>query len=204
MKKQEFLDILKKRLSHLPKQELAERLLFYSEMLDDRMEEGLLEEEAVASIGTLDEIVSQALAEQPLGKREKRQRKTWETVLLWVGSPIWFALGIAGLAVVFSLAVAGIAVVFSVYVVMWAVIVSLWAVFGALIGCAFAGVVSAVVFACSGWALTGVAMLSAGLVCCGLSVFFFYGCKVAGKGAVWLTKKIPLWSRNCFKKKERV
>lgn len=204
MKKQEFLDILKKRLSHLPKQELAERLVFYSEMLDDRMEEGLSEEEAVASIGSLDEIVSQTLTDIPSIKRPKKEWKTWKTVLLAIGSPLWFVLGVAGLAVVFSLAVAGFAVIFSIYVVMWAVIVCLWAVFGALAGCALAGVVSAIFLICTGSALTGVAMLAAGLVCCGLSVFFFYGCKVAGKGAVWLTKKMPSWIKNCFKKKEEV
>ena len=45
MKKQTFLDMLKKRLSGLPKQEIAERLTFYNEMIDDRMEEGMSEEE---------------------------------------------------------------------------------------------------------------------------------------------------------------
>ena len=56
MNKQEFLDRLRKGLSGLPQAEREERLLFYSEMIDDRMEEGLTEEEAVAALGSLEEI----------------------------------------------------------------------------------------------------------------------------------------------------
>ncbi len=41
MTKQEFIAELRKGLSGLPKKELEERLTFYSEMIDDRMEEGL-------------------------------------------------------------------------------------------------------------------------------------------------------------------
>lgn len=37
MRKWEFLSTLKNRLSGLPKQEVEERLNFYSEMIDDRM-----------------------------------------------------------------------------------------------------------------------------------------------------------------------
>lgn len=47
MNKQEFLVKLRKGLSGLPKEDIEERLTFYSEMIDDRMEEGLSEEEAV-------------------------------------------------------------------------------------------------------------------------------------------------------------
>lgn len=41
MNKNEFLSALKARLSALPPNELEERLEFYSEMLEDRIEEGL-------------------------------------------------------------------------------------------------------------------------------------------------------------------
>ena len=61
MNKQEFLTELKKALSPLSKADLEERLSFYSEMIDDRMEEGLSEEEAVAAIGSPDEIAAQII-----------------------------------------------------------------------------------------------------------------------------------------------
>ena len=61
-------------------------------MLDDQMEEGLSEEEAVAAVGPVDEIVRQIIADTPLAKlakermRPRRQLKAWEIVLLVLGS----------------------------------------------------------------------------------------------------------------------
>ena len=51
MTKLKFLLLLNERLSHLPSKEVEERLAFYSEMIEDRMEEGLSEEEAVSEVG---------------------------------------------------------------------------------------------------------------------------------------------------------
>ena len=93
-------------------------------MLDDQMEEGLSEEEAVAAVGPVDEIVRQIIADTPLAKlakermRPRRQLKAWEIVLLVLGSPLWLSLGLAAIAVIFAF-----------YVVLWSVSVSLWAVF---------------------------------------------------------------------------
>ena len=56
MTKQEFLDRLRRSLAGLPLEDAEERLAFYDEMIDDRMEEGLAEEEAVSSFGTPEEI----------------------------------------------------------------------------------------------------------------------------------------------------
>ena len=59
-----------------------------------------------------------------------------------------------------------------------------------------------IAFACNGNVLTGVAMIGAGFVCAGLSVFMFYGCRAATKGVLMLTKKLAVWTKNCFIKKE--
>ena len=58
MNKQEFVERLRKGLSGLPQDDIEERLTFYSEMIDDRMEEGLSEEEAVGEIGSVDDAVT--------------------------------------------------------------------------------------------------------------------------------------------------
>ena len=76
MSKQEFLAQLRKGLSGLPQDDIEERLTFYSEMIEDRMEDGLSEDEAVSSVGSVDEIVSQAVAETPLMKTSKEKRKS--------------------------------------------------------------------------------------------------------------------------------
>ena len=197
MTKLEFILSLRDRLSGLSQDEVSERLSFYSEMIEDRMEEGLSEQEAVSQIGSVQEIAAQISAEIPLVKiakhklEPKRRLKAWEIILLVLGSPIWLSLIIAALAVVFAL-----------YVSMWSVIVSLWAAFGSLVGGAVGAVASAVGLACSGNYLAAAAMIGAALVCAGLSVFLFFGCNAASKGAVLLTKKTILWLKNLLIKKE--
>lgn len=68
MGKQEFLDELRKGLSGLPRSDMEERLTFYGEMIDDRVEDGLTEDEAAAGIGTVNEVISQITAEIPLSR----------------------------------------------------------------------------------------------------------------------------------------
>ena len=90
MNRVEFILSLQDRLSALPRKELEERLAFYNEMIDDKIEDGLSEEEAVAQIGSIDEIVSQIIAETPLTTlvkekmKPKKGLKAWEIVLLAV------------------------------------------------------------------------------------------------------------------------
>ncbi len=196
MSKQEFLAQLRKGLSGLPQDDIEERLTFYSEIIDDRTEEGLSEEDAVSEIGSVDTIISQIVADTPLTKliKEKTPKKrlsVWEIVLLALGSPIWISLLIAAFAVILSL-----------YISLWAVIISFWAVFGSFIGCAFGSMIAAIVFAVGEKGITGIAMASAGLVCAGLSIFLFYGCKGATNGTLLLTKKIFLGIKRSFLKKE--
>lgn len=197
MRKQDFLSQLRKELTGLPQHDIEECVTFYREMIEDRMEEGLSEEEAVSSVGPVAEIVTQTVADTPLTKiaRErispKRQMKAWEILLLVLGSPIWFSLGIAAVAVVFSL-----------YISMWSVIVSLWAVFGSLAACALSGIAAGILFACHGNTLSGTAIVGMGILCAGLSIIMFCGCNAATKGIVLLTKKSALWTKHRFMKKE--
>lgn len=197
MRKYEFLDALKARLSGLPKQESEERLNFYSEMIDDRIEEGLTEEEAVSEIGSVDEIAEPIIADIPFAKiakekiKPKRRLRAWEITLLILGSPIWLSLAIAAFAVILSL-----------YAVLWSVIISLWAIFASVAACAPCGVAVGVVFIATGNLLTGIAMIGASLVCAGLAIFLFLGCAAATKGTVLLTKRIALGIKKRFVKKE--
>ncbi len=197
MSKQEFLAELRKGLSGLPQDDIEERLTFYSEMLDDRIEEGLSEEEAVLAIGDVEEIVGQTVADIPFAKiakeriKPKRQLKAWEIVLLALGAPIWLSLGVAAAAVILAL-----------YISLWAVIVSLWMVFGALAVCAVGSVPVCIIFTAGGNFFSGVAMLAAGIVCAGLSIFLFYGCKEASRGILMLTKKITILIKSCFIRRE--
>ena len=197
MRKQEFLDELKNKLSGLPRQDVDERLTFYSEMIDDRIEEGLSEEAAVSDIGSVDEIAEQIVADIPLSKiakekiKPKRRMRVWEIILLAIGSPIWLALLIAVIAVLIAL-----------YAVIWSVVASLWAVFASLIAVALVGITGGVLLAVFGNALSGVALIGASIVCAGLSILMFFGCRAATKGVAKLTKYSVLGIKKCFVSKE--
>ena len=70
MTKKEFITELRKKLSKLPSREAAERLTFYSEMIDDRIEDGVSEEVAVASVGTPRDITAQIISERRSQKKK--------------------------------------------------------------------------------------------------------------------------------------
>lgn len=116
--------------------------------------------------------------------------ETWEIVLLSLGSPIWLSILIAIISVIFSL-----------YISLWAVIISLWAVFGSVVACAFCGIASGSVLIFTEHTLTATAMIGAALVCAGLSIFFFFGCKLATEGMILLTKKCVLAIKDKIVKK---
>ncbi|MBR6593990.1 MAG: DUF1700 domain-containing protein [Clostridia bacterium] len=197
MNKKEFLECLSRGLSALPKEETEERLNFYSEMIDDRMEEGLSEEEAVAAVGSAEDIAAQIVKESSLENtdnedfEQKRRLKAWEIALLVIGSPIWLSLGIAALAILVSL-----------YAVIWAVVVSLWAAFASFAACFVGGLAAGTVLLVGGKGISGMAMLGAGLVCAGLAVFGFYASVGATKGTLMLTKKCALWVKERFDRKD--
>ena len=199
MNRQEFLGRLDSGLAGLPQEDIAERLAFYNEMINDRMEDGLTEEEAVAAIGPVEEIVSQIIAETPLPKlvreriRPKRQLQVWEIVLLILGSPLWIPLLIAFFAVVLSL-----------YIVIWAVIFSLWVVFAAIAVSSLACFGASVWLIFRGGLIPASGAFGACLVLAGLAVFLFFACTALTKGAAILTKKIALGVKSLFIRKEKL
>lgn len=197
MGKEAFLEQLRKCLRGLPQKDLEEQLAFYREMIDDRIEEGLTEEEAVSAVGSVEAIAAQTVAEIPLTKlakeriKPRRQLRVWEIILLVLGSPIWLSLLISALAVVLSL-----------YISLWAVVISLWAVFVSLIACGVAGILVGIGFVCVGKIPSGIAVIGGAFVCGGLAIFLFYGCCLATKGTVLLAKMFLLWIKRCFIRKE--
>ena len=198
MNKQEFISELEKALAGLPKDDVLERLSFYGELIDDRVEDGLSEEEAVAEAGPADEVAKQILADIPLQKlvRERitgrRRMGAWEIILLVLGFPLWFPLLVVALVLVLC-----------AYVVIWVLVVCLWAVFVSFIAGAVCGVAGGVIDFFRGYRREGVMIIGAGLLFAGLSVFMFFACRAATKGAAKLTKKIALGIKSLFVRKEK-
>ena len=192
MKRQEFLDELKKALWAIPEADQQRSCDYYAEMIDDRMEDGLSEEEAVAAIGNLDEIVNQILSESPRPPQvvqtaapEKKRISTWLIVLLVLGFPVWGAIVISVGAVVLS-----------VWVSLWSVVVSLYATTFAL-GVSALGCIFGSFFMIGGGAIVA---WGAALVCAGLTILLFLLSNLAAKAMVKLTK---LTWNAIFRRKER-
>lgn len=199
MDKRLFIDTLRIRLSGLPQDDIERSIEFYSEMIDDKIDEGLSEEEAIFQIGAIDDIVSQIMADIPFSKlvrekvKPKRALKGLEITLLILGSPIWLSILIAVLALIIS-----------AYAVIWSLVISLWAAELGVIGCSIGGVLSTAIFVAQGNSWTAICMLGAGLVAMGVGILLFFGCKLTTKGVLILTKKILISIKSCFIKKENV
>ena len=202
MKKKEFLEKLRASLWALPEADKQRSVDYYTEMIDDRMEDGLSEEEAVAAIGDLDEIVKQILTETPRPpatvkkeqKQEKRGLEAWMIVLLVLGSPVWVPL-----------VASAVGTVISIYVSLWSVVITLYAVALAL-ALAAIGCILGSFFMIGGFPEAMVAW-GAALLCAGLGILLFLLSNLAAKGMVKLTKLI--WDtgkkiyKSIFKGKEQ-
>lgn len=196
MNKHDFLAKLRKKLSDLPQDEVLERLNFFSEMIEDRIEEGLSEKEAVASVGRVHEIAAQILSETSgegvfRNKDEKNRVKLLEIILLVLGSPLWLSLVLAAFSIVLSL-----------YAVLWSLVVFIWAVFVSLAASSLGFALAGFKFIFSGFGFSGAALIGSGLILVGLSIFCYFASLYASKAVILLTKKIFLWISKFFVKKE--
>ena len=67
MKKNEFLDALRRRIAALPAEDIERSLDYYSEIIDDCMEDGMTEDEAVEQVGSVEQAAANILDEMPAG-----------------------------------------------------------------------------------------------------------------------------------------
>ena len=197
MDKKEFLAKLQSCLYGLPQKDIWQWLDYYGEMIDERIEEGVSETDAVAAMGAPQEITKKILEEIPMltlvkeRVKPKRALRAWEIALLIVGSPIWLSLLVATLAVVVSL-----------YAVLWSVWIAFCAVAVAFFGGAVGGVVLAVVAFLQANGSVGVVYIGGAAVLLGLGVLTFYACGYLWKGIRIVSKKTWLFIKSCFVKKE--
>lgn len=149
MRREEFLDTLKKRLSRLPEDELKNVLDYYNEIFLDAGEEN--EEQTAKNLGSIDDIVRQIYADNDISPDgdaefipkafEKRYDESetrandssqkengmsfgGKLLLVIILFPIWFPVIAAVSAVLFSVAVIFIAVGFSLGIAGIALIVA--------------------------------------------------------------------------------
>jgi uncharacterized membrane protein len=58
MTKSEFLNQLRSRISNLPPDEVERTISYFTEIIDDRIEDGMSEQEAVAGMESIDTIIA--------------------------------------------------------------------------------------------------------------------------------------------------
>lgn len=181
MTKAEFLAAIREKIGALPPNDIQKSLEYYAEMIDDRMEDGFSEEEAVREIGDPEEIARQILLDTPLPKLVKatakpsRALRAWEIVLLILGFPLWGPLLLAAIIVIFSL-----------FIVLFALAIALLAVVFSLLVSGVAGIAAGFAAILFGEAPAALFTIGCGFLLLGISLpLCILGCfvvKAIGKG----------------------
>ena len=197
MNKEQFLQQLAYHIAGLPQSDVMHWLEYYDDMLDDRIEDGMSEEDAIAALGEPLQIARQILAETPITRLVKERLKpqkslpVWALILLILCSPMWL-----------SLVVAAVAVVLSVFVSLWAGMISLYAVELSLAACAFGGLGLSIVEFCVAAPLLGVLFLGGALACAGLAFLAIPLCKQLTLLLLKACKGFWLFIKRLFVRKE--
>ena len=198
MNKQEFLIELKQHLKGIAPEDISGSIEYYSEMIDDAVEDGMTEEEAVASLGDMDEIERQlrsrgektaktppepevSVMPEPVPER-KNSGKTAVIILLIVCIPVIIGL---------LSAAAGI------YLGMWGTVIGFYA---AAVGMGISGAALIISSPFVQTALPEILVqFGIGMVLLSVSAPFFMLCNLLSKGLVELLKLIIRLIQNFFK-----
>ena len=172
MNKEEYLDAIRGRISAMPADDINRFMDYYSEMIDDRMEDGLSEDEAVADMGSPDAAVEQILEEMPLTKlvkekiKPKHELKAWEVVLIVLGSPVWIPLLITAAVLLLTL-----------WIVAFALLISFYAVVLSFVVAGICGLICTIPLFIANSPYIAVLMLGAALIGIGIAILFVVSVK---------------------------
>lgn len=115
MTRKEFLTELDRRLSSLPRHEVDEHITYYAEMLADRMEEGMSEQEAVSSMESVDTIAARILSTHHTATAKKKH--TGRTIVIPIAAIIFIFLiisvVISGVSSLFTFRTSGQTVIYT-------------------------------------------------------------------------------------------
>lgn len=197
MNKEIFIKELKKGLKRLPREEKRKQLSYYSELIDDMIEDGMSEAEAVARLGDVKDICDNILKEYSIQSSSDKTNKPstgWKVVtiiLLVLGSPVWI-----------SILIAIFAVVFAIYVCFWAVVITLFAVAFALAVSSLAMIVFLIFKLIASNVATAVLALAAAFLLAGLALLIGLAAYWTARGAVLTAAAMVKAVKAIFKRKE--
>lgn len=116
MNKQEFMTYLTQKLHRFDYKDVQDALSYYDEIIEDKMRDGMDEEQAVASLGDPKDIVAETASEMVAGNKSKSPARGLFLLLATILSPVLLPLLI---------------VVITLYIVIIVVWISLIIAFGA-------------------------------------------------------------------------
>lgn len=198
MKKTEFLDEVRARLAGLSEADIKKALDFYDEAINDRMEDGLTEDQAVSAIGTPDEIAQQILMDTPLPKLVKaktkpsRALKVWEIILIVLGFPVWFPILLTVGVLALTVLIVIFSIIFTIFVVVFAIALS-----GVLI------LAASFMMLITGQAVPALIQIGASLVLIGIGVLLFIPVKALAIWLIELAGRFVKWIKGLFIKSRK-
>ena len=191
MNKTEFTEQLRMSLKGLSEADINKSVDFYEEMIEDRIEDGIPEEEAVSALGSIDEIKGKILEEIPIAKivkekmRPKRALRAWEIVLLIIGSPVWIPVSAALIVVALV-----------IYLCFWIIILCLYLTDLAVFLSGFAAIV--VAFVQQNGFNSALFLVGGGIALIGAAILLFFGFTQVAKGMLFISKKMALGIKKMF------
>ena len=191
MNKAEFTQQLTNSLAGLSQYDINRSVDYYTEMIDDRVEDGMTEEDAVAALGSIDEIRSKILEEVPITKivkekmTPKRSFGAGEIVLLVLGAPLWLPLLLAGIIVILAIYISFWSIIFSLYVADLSVFIS-----------GLAGLIVAAIK--PGGPLGALFYAGCGIALIGVAILLFFGFNQVTKGLLFISRMIILGIKKMF------
>ncbi|PKM72900.1 MAG: hypothetical protein CVU91_07705 [Firmicutes bacterium HGW-Firmicutes-16] len=161
MTKNEYLKKLGRALRQITRAEREKSLAYFSEVIDDRMEEGISEEVVVAELESVEAAAERIITEARAQGQLKAKHSVWEIVLIVLGFPLWFPV-----LLTISLTV------LTVYALVWVIIGALFLVSAALVVSGVAGIVGLFMYlgssAGAAFAIFGIGLAGSGL---GIAMF---------------------------------
>ncbi len=195
MRKEEYLSALKTKLEENAIPNPESMVSFYEEMIADRMEDGMSEEEAVSAMEDISAIVENAKLDKTLPAlmldKVKESRKKADNNSLGV---LWVILAILGFPIWFPLTITFLSLVFALYVTLWSIVLSIYAVEIAL------GLASVACFIGGFAILFGAIPLPTALCFWGISLLFAGICLLLWKPICAVTKGMIDMIRWLFRK----
>ncbi len=191
MNRSTFLASLRQVLREYPKDTIDRTVDYYDEMICDRIEDGLSEDEAVSAMGPVEDILrGMPPLSPPVVKQAPRRMKAWEIWLLALGFPVWFPLLVAFACVALA-----------VFIVLQSCVICLFAAELSLAAGAICGIFMAVYDLFGLHIAQALAKLGAASLCAGLTILLFRPILRSEKALLRLMKRIAGWLIRKFSRK---